>query len=1051
MSKKAKDPEVINKNISHKPIDYEKLNRLTEDFRKCFTPQQELSAEQAFWLRMPDPTGKPSDALLVKIKAPKELPKIRLVNESLKKLKFHLAKFDNVVKIRTTPNARKEEFFKNNDLKAQLEDKDSTICKLKDIIKSLREKSKDENVKDDYCEIETKNVELENNVAKLLSENKRLCNEINHVKQVFKEQFDSIKKTRVRSKEQRERSCSNWYSPIPFATTIAPGMFKINLESLPPRLLQNREVHIDYLRNTQEEANISREIVEQAKAKQSLDGDLDLACEYTIRIQELLVYVQDSCLNAITPNSRKVVVTPMNNAKKFRFTKPLTSLNNRKQVESSITSDSNTPVLSSTEVTCSTSDCGSKPHGNKKNDRISQKPRRNKKNIVEAQPRKVNKLNRVVKPVCDVDVKHSLSNANYDILCVTCNKSMFDVVHDKCHVFSEVGLKWKPTGRTFTIIGNSCPLTRFTTTNVVRPKETTSHSDEIQKPEIKVYSRKPKNVNNIGSSKIAKIVESKKANHSEPNHLGSSAHLYSEFVILLLECARLSRLYYGTVRFGNDQIARIMGYGEFQLGNVVILRVYYVEGLGHNLFSVEQFCDANLEVRQRLRAGYGTIGYLISTLTLREWYENAGIKHETSVARTPQQNGLMSNPISQQPCIPPIRDDWDCLFQPMFDEYFNPPPIAVSLVQEAPVPRAEVIADSPVSTSIDQDAPSTNESGGVQKKKARLVAQGFRQEEGIDFKESFAPVARIEAIHIFFVYAAHKNMTIYQMDVKTAFLNGELKEEVYISQLEGFVDQDNPSHLYKLKKALYCLKQAPRTCPRGIFINQSKYAYEIVKKYGLQSTNSIDTPMIENKKLDKDLQGKPVDATLYCGMIGSLMYLTASIPDLNYVVCLCARYQAKPTEKHLQAVKRIFRYLNRTINMGLWYLKDTDMSLTAYADADHAGCQDTRRRTSGSAQFLDYGFQFNKIPLYCDNKSAIALCYNNVQHSRAKHIDVCYQFIKELVDRIVELYFVRTKYQLEDIFTKPLPRERFNFLIEKLGMKIMSPEMLKSLAEKTDE
>ncbi|GJW86344.1 hypothetical protein Tco_0161684, partial [Tanacetum coccineum] len=137
-----------------------------------------------------------------------------------------------------------------------------------------------------------------------------------------------------------------------------------------------------------------------------------------------------------------------------------------------------------------------------------------------------------------------------------------------------------------------------------------------------------------------------------------------------------------------------------------------------------------------------------------------------------------------------------------------------------------------------------------------------------------------------------------------------------------------------------------------------------------------------------------VDATLYRGMIGSLMYLTTSRPDLNYVVCLCARYQAKPNEKHLQAVKRIFRYLNGTINMGLWYSKDTDMSLTSYADADHAGCQDTRRSTSGNAQFLDYGFQSNKIHMYCDNKSLIALCCNNVQHSRAKHIDIRYHFIK---------------------------------------------------------
>ncbi|GJT65218.1 retrovirus-related pol polyprotein from transposon TNT 1-94 [Tanacetum coccineum] len=234
-------------------------------------------------------------------------------------------------------------------------------------------------------------------------------------------------------------------------------------------------------------------------------------------------------------------------------------------------------------------------------------------------------------------------------------------------------------------------------------------------------------------------------------------------------------------------------------------------------------------------------------------------------------------------------------------------------------------------------APSSNESVGVLKNNTRLVAQGFRQEEGIDFEESFTPVARIEAIHIFVANFAHKNMIIYQMDVKTAFLNGELKEEVYVSQPNDLLIRTT-HHMFP-----------------GIFINQSKYASEIVKKYGLHSTDSINTPMIENKKLDEDLQGKPVDVTLYCGMIGSLMYLTSSRPDLNYVVCLCAR--------------------------------DTDMSLS--------------------------------------------LC--RCQSRRAKHIDIRYHFIKEQVENgIVELYFVRTEYQLVDIFTKPLPRERFNFLIDKL-------------------
>ncbi|GKE14404.1 hypothetical protein Tco_1421981 [Tanacetum coccineum] len=195
--------------------------------------------------------------------------------------------------------------------------------------------------------------------------------------------------------------------------------------------------------------------------------------------------------------------------------------------------------------------------------------------------------------------------------------------------------------------------------------------------------------------------------------------------------------------------------------------------------------------------------------------------------------------------------------------------------------------------------------------------------------------------------------------------------------------------------------------------------------------------MVEKSKLDEDLQGKPVDATFYHGMIGSLMYLTSSRPDLIYTVCLCAWYQTKPAKKQLNAVKRIFRYLKGTISMGIWYSKYTGMSLTTYPNAEHAGCQDTRRSTSGSSQFLgdkliswsskkqksttilsteaeyialsgccaqilwmrsqltDYGFQFNKIPLYCENKSVIALCCNDVQHSRAKHIDVRYHFIKE--------------------------------------------------------
>ncbi|GKC73453.1 hypothetical protein Tco_1119336 [Tanacetum coccineum] len=269
------------------------------------------------------------------------------------------------------------DFFINNDLKAQLQDKDTTICKLKEIIKSMREKSKEENVNYDYGEIETKNVELENSVAKLISENEHLCNEINHVKQVFKEQFDSIKKTHVRIKEHiKGKEIVDIAAQIPSANTIVPGMFKLDLEPLAPRLLQNREAHINYLKYTQEQADILWGIVKLAKAKQPLDKELDFACR--------VIY----------------------------------------------TSDSNTPVLSPTRLKCSTSNYGSKPTGNKKNDRISRTPSRNMKNKVEAQPRNVNKKNCIVEPICDVDVKHSLLNANSEPICATCKKSMFDGVHD---------------------------------------------------------------------------------------------------------------------------------------------------------------------------------------------------------------------------------------------------------------------------------------------------------------------------------------------------------------------------------------------------------------------------------------------------------------------------------------------------------------------------------------------------------------------------------------------------------------------------------------------
>ncbi|KAI3681360.1 hypothetical protein L6452_36153 [Arctium lappa] len=442
--------------------------------------------------------------------------------------------------------------------------------------------------------------------------------------------------------------------------------------------------------------------------------------------------------------------------------------------------------------------------------------------------------------------------------------------------------------------------------------------------------------------------------------------------------------------------------------------------------------------------------------------------------------------------------------------------------------------------------------------KARLVAQGYRQEEGIDYDETFAPVARLEAIRLFLAYAVYKDFIVYQMDVKSTFLNGKLNEEVYVEKPPGFYDPKYPNYVYKLDKALYGLKQAPRAwydtllsflisenfergkidntlffrkikghiilvqiyvddiifgstnpslCTRfaermkkeykmsmmgeqtyflglqikqsdkGTFISQGKYVKDMLKKFDLTQTSAMKTPMAPPLTLNKNPSGKLVNVTTYRGMIGSLLYLTASRPDIMYSTCLCARYQSEPKESHLIAVKRIFRYLNGTPNLGLWYPKDSGFDLTGYSDSDFAGCKLDRKSTTGGCQLLggklvswtskkqnsvststaeaeyvaagsccsqilwmrnqllDYDLQLSKIPIYCDSTSAIAIANNPVLHSKTKHIEIRYHFIRDhVMNGDIELHFIPTDFQLADLFTKPLDETRFNFLISELGM-----------------
>nr|GEU87351.1 hypothetical protein [Tanacetum cinerariifolium] len=341
------------------------------------------------------------------------------------------------------------------------------------------------------------------------------------------------------------------------------------------------------------------------------------------------------------------------------------------------------------------------------------------------------------------------------------------------------------------------------------------------------------------------------------------------------------------------------------------------------------------------------------------------------------------------------------------------------------------------------------------------------------------------------------------------------KGVVYVAQPDGFVDPDHPKKLYRLRKSLYGLKQAPRawydelskfptskgftkgtidptlfTIRYGEEILLAKYTLKILHKHGMENGQSIATPMAMKPKLDADWSGNPVDQTDYHSKIRSLMYLTSSRPDIVQAVCFCARYQSRPTEKHLKEVKRIFRYLRGTVNMGRWYPNGSSFDLTAFSNVDHARCIDSRKSTSGGIQFLgdkivswmskkqnyttmssteseyvelssscaqvmwmriklqDYGFNYNKIPLYCDSQSAIEISCNPVQYSRMKNNHTRYHFIKEQVENgIIELYFVRTEYQLADMFTKALPEDRFKYLVRRIGMRCLTPAELEVLVK----
>ncbi|GJV60010.1 putative ribonuclease H-like domain-containing protein [Tanacetum coccineum] len=423
--------------------------------------------------------------------------------------------------------------------------------------------------------------------------------------------------------------------------------------------------------------------------------------------------------------------------------------------------------------------------------------------------------------------------------------------------------------------------------------------------------------------------------------------------------------------------------------------------------------------------------------------------------------------------------------------------------------------------------------GIVVRNKARLVAQGHRQEEGIDYDEVFAPVARIEAIRLFLAFASYMGFMVYQMDVKSAFLYGEIDEEVYVTQPKGFEDPFYPKHVYRVVKALYGLHQAPRAwyarlstfllkhnyrrgtidktlfikknsrdiilvqvyvddiifgstnqtwCdefevlmkgefemsamgeltfflglqvkqqPDGIFISQDKYVQDMLRRFDMESVRPATTPYEAAKPKSKDEPDDAVNVHLYRSMIGSLMYLTASRPDIMFAVSACSRHQVTPLTSNLNAVKKIFKYLKGQPKLGLWYPRDSPFVLEAYSDSDYAGSNGDRKSTTGGCQFLGrrlISWQCKKQTVvatssteaeyvaaaHCCGQSTICIVKNPVFHQRTKHIEIRHHFIRDANEKnLIQVLKIHTDDNVADLLTKAFDGPRFNYLVVHIGM-----------------
>nr|GEZ54899.1 putative reverse transcriptase, RNA-dependent DNA polymerase [Tanacetum cinerariifolium] len=595
--------------------------------------------------------------------------------------------------------------------------------------------------------------------------------------------------------------------------------------------------------------------------------------------------------------------------------------------------------------------------------------------------------------------------------------------------------------------------------------------------------------------------------------LGRSKHMTGNMSYL----SDFEKLNGGYVAFGgNPKGGKITGKGKIKIGKLDFDDVYFVKELKFNLFSVSQMVPRennmyNVNLKNIIPSGDLTCLFAKASLDESNlWHRRLGHVNFKTINKLVKGNlvrGLHSkiftNDSSCVACKKGKQHRASCfqdiekageegtqtyvLFHVLSDGSTNPK----NNNKDALVDGKE--HDDDIQKSVSPDIHSlscgdqtreqgdkaenkdrgkspVDERGIVIINKARLVAQGHTQEEGIDYEEVFAPVARIEAIRLFLAYASFMGFPVYQMDVKSAFLYGTIKEEVYVCQPSEFKDLDHPDKVYKVVKALYGLHQAPKAY-------QDKYVVEILRKFGLTKGKSASTPIDTEKPLLKDPDGEDVDVHAYRSMIGSLMYLTSSRPNIVFAICACACFQVTQKASHLHAVKRIFRYLKCKPNLGLWYPKDSPFDLVAYLDNDYTGASLDRKSTTGGCQFLrcrliswqykkqtvvatsfteaeyvavascyaqvlwiqnqllDYRNNVMHTIIYIDNSSTICIIKNPVLHFKTEHIEIRHHFIRDCNEKkLIQVVKIPPENNFADLLTKAFDVGRFQYLVASIGL-----------------